>query len=149
MRDFQRGKVYKWEQQFVAPHCNRVIPFNDAQMFVNGIWMALGLIGPPDVDLMPKNATAAFAVGCRQYIKIREQTPAWIIIHELAHTLTMTHEGLEDAAHGPDFVGVYIKLLDKVLGIPATLLMYTLAKSKIEYNLAAQPVFVKEGLKVL
>jgi hypothetical protein len=39
------------------------------------------------------------------------------VLHELAHTCTITVDGDEDG-HGPDFMGVYLQLLDQVGNIP-------------------------------
>jgi hypothetical protein len=140
-RDFQRSRVYAWEREEVAPRTSRLIDFADAQAFVDGVWLALGLLYPPRVDLMDKRATRVLANGCRAGINIREKTPAWIILHELAHTLTMTQDDYSEG-HGPDFMGIYLKLLEKVLNIPLPLLMYSLTQTRIKYNLAAQPRFV-------
>lgn len=129
MRDFQQSKVYAWEQKYIAPISKRVIDFNDARLFVNGVWLSMGLIGPPDIEIMANQATATYAVGCREYIRIRRQTPAWVIIHELGHSLTSD-------GHGPDFVGVYAKMLEKVLNVPLPLSMYTLNLAGVKINLA-------------
>jgi hypothetical protein len=74
-------------------------------------------------------------------LRLRKKTPAWVILHELAHALNGTIEGDTDA-HGPDFVGLYIKLLDKVLDIPLALTMYSLKEAGVKYNLAATPRFL-------
>ena len=142
MRDFQRSKVYAWEQKYVAPMQSATLSIEKAELFVKGVWLSLGLAGPPIVELMPKQATQYFATGCRSRVRLRPVTPTWIVIHELAHALA-------DDRHGANYMGIYIKLLDKVLGIPLPLSMFTLKETKIEYNLAAQPFFVNPGLKIL
>jgi len=139
MKDFQKSKVYRWEREVVAPRALNTVLFEQAQMFVDGVFMAHGLLFPPRAELMPNQATRVFAQANRTVLQIREKTPAWIILHELAHTLTMAHDGPEGDGHGPDFVGMYIKLLDRVLNIPLALTMYTLDKAGIKYNLAIQP----------
>jgi hypothetical protein len=133
MRDFQRQRVYDWERKTIAPLTARKVSFESAQTFVNGVWLKSGWLYPPTVGLMAKHATRVFANGTREHINIRENTPVWVILHELAHTLT------EGDGHGPDFVGMYIKLLDEVLNIPVPMSMYTLTKEKIKFNLSAQP----------
>jgi hypothetical protein len=142
-REYQKSKLYKWEDEVIRPRSPRTIKFEDAQTFVDGVWLCEGLLYPPKVQLMPVQATTIYARGCREYIEIRPVTPAWIIIHELAHTMTMeVYTGGHEAAHGADYLGIYIKLLDKYCGIPLALSMYSLTQTKLKYNLAAQPVFV-------
>jgi hypothetical protein len=131
MRDFQKSKVYAWEKAVVAPRTDLVIPFNRAQQFVDGVWLSLGFQGPPRVSLMAPQAIYAIANGCRHELKIRRETPAWVILHELAHAINQRHDKAPEAsvscdAHGPNFVDIYIKLLDKVLNIPLALTMYSL-----------------------
>lgn len=145
-RDFQKQKVYDWEDKEVRHRTNRVIDFEHAQQFVDGVWLSLGLMYPPKVDLMASHATRIFATGCRGRLQLRMRTPAWIILHELAHALTCTEENT-DEGHGADFVGMYLKLLDKVLNIPLPLLLYSLEKTGIKYNLAVQPKFVNQQQK--
>lgn len=137
-RDSQKSKVYAWENAVIAPLSKGAVPFGQAQAFVDGVWLAHGWLYPPKVSLMPKQATAIMATGCRAEVRIREHTPDWVILHELAHTLTSDHDGRCDM-HGAEFVGVYIKLLERVLNIPTLMTMYTLRQAKVSYNLAAIP----------
>jgi hypothetical protein len=141
MRDFQRQAVYNWEKKYIGPKCNRVLPFAEVQTFVDGIWLFERLLYPPKVRLMPKNATTIYARGCREYIEVQEKTPAWIIVHELAHTMTMDIDKNGDK-HGPDFVGMYIKMLENYCDVPLPYSMYTLSLAKVKYNIGAQPKFV-------
>jgi hypothetical protein len=141
-RDFQKQRVYDWENSIILPLSSRKIYFQHAQAFVDGVWLKHGWLYPPQVILIAKQATKIFAKGSRAQIKIRPVTPAWIILHELAHTLTSTIDGKTDG-HGPDFVGVYIKLLESVLDIPVPMTMFTLTKSNIKFNLGAKPHWEK------
>jgi hypothetical protein len=139
-RDYQKSRLYAWENKVVGPRCPRIIKFRDAQAFVDGIFICEGLVGAPRVALMPKQATRIWATGSRGELRIRPETPAWVIVHELAHAMTMSHDESVEG-HGPDYVGVYIKLLDKYLALPLALTMYSLQFEKIKYNLAAAPRF--------
>ncbi len=53
-------------------------------------------------------------------------------------TLSSTFDGYTDE-HGPDFVGLYIGLLERWLNIPTPLLMFTATKHHVAFNLAAKP----------
>jgi hypothetical protein len=141
-RDFQKQRVYDWENGVIRPISPRNILFKDAQAFVDGVFLKHGWLYPPKVSLIPKQATKVLATGSRSELRLRPVTPAWIIIHELAHTLTSTIDGKTDR-HGPDFVGIYIKLLESVLDIPVPMTMFTLTKSNIKFNLGAKPHWEK------
>lgn len=141
-RDYQRQRVYDWENGVILPFSSQQVLFKDAQAFVDGVWLKHGWLYPPKVTLIAKQAHKIFAKGSRAEIKIRPITPAWIILHELAHTLTSDIDGKTDK-HGPDFVGVYIKLLESVLNIPVPMCMFTLTERNIKFNLGAKPHWEK------
>jgi len=138
MRDYQKAKVYAWEDQVVAPRVSLQIPFERAQQYVDGVWIAHGWQHPPLVGLMAKQNKKHLADGCRTQIRIRDTTPAWLILHELAHTLTCDIDGRSDG-HGPDFVGIYIQLLEDVEKISRLMCVYTLNGAKIDYNMVVKP----------
>jgi hypothetical protein len=140
-RDYQQSRVYAWEHRVVHCRCKRHLDFRDAQGFVDGIFLCEGLFGPPTIGMKPKQATTFIADGCRNVIRIPEEgIKASIMIHELAHAMTMDQNNNGDR-HGPEFVGMYIKLLDKYMGIHLALTMYTLQSEKIDYTLTVQPRF--------
>jgi hypothetical protein len=143
-RDSQKSKVYAWENSVVAPLSKGAVPFDRAQAFVDGVWLTHGWLYPPEVALMPTQAKRVLATGSRAQLRLRPSTPDWVILHELAHTLTSDIDGRNDG-HGAEFVGVYIKLLERVLNIPCLLTMYTLRRDKISYNLAAVPWMMKRS----
>jgi hypothetical protein len=134
MKDYQKSRVYAWEDEFLFKRAPRWITFDNAQCFVDGIFLCEQLVGSPKVELMPKQMKRHLADGSRSKIRVREKTQAWVIIHELAHTLT-------DDAHGPNFMGIYMKLLDKYADVSILTSMYSLKNKKIDYNLSAVPCF--------
>jgi hypothetical protein len=142
-RDVQKSKVYAWENKVIAPRSHVMIKFDVAQQFVDGVWLRNGWLFPPTVGKMAAHAKRVWANGNRTRINIRENTPAWVILHELAHTATGTIHGDSDG-HGADFMGVYLKLLETVLGIPLPLTMYTLNKTGIKYNIGAKPTWLDD-----
>jgi hypothetical protein len=139
MRDFQKSKLYAWENAVVEPRTDLTIPFERAQLFVDGVWLSLGFQGPPRVEMIAPQATVTVAKGCRMAVRIPRVTPAWVILHELAHSINKRHDSAPAASvrcdgHGPKFVGIYIHLLDKVLNIPLCLTMYSLEKHGVSYH---------------
>ena len=131
--DFQMDRVYEWEQKVVAPLSSRLIDFDDAQSFIDGVWLAHGWLYPPQVEKLAYRRRNILAAGCRNEVLLRRKNFAWVILHELAHTLTMDEEYHGDG-HGPEFVGCYIRLLEKVLDIPAVMSIYTLEKEGVEFS---------------
>lgn len=57
-------------------------------------------------------------------------TRTWIILHEMAHALTFGD------GHGPNFVGVYINLVEKYLNIPLAFLHYTANVSNVKFKVS-------------
>lgn len=142
-RDYQKSKVYAWENQHIANYGGspRIIGFEEAQRFVDGVWLANGWLYPPRIHYR-KATKNIWANAHRGIVNMPDQLPAWVLLHEISHSLTTTSEGDTCDYHGANFVGVYIKLLDKILNIPLPYIMYTLAKAGVEYNLGAKPVFL-------
>ena len=122
--DYQQQTVYAWENAILPKRTTARMPFDRAQLFVDGVWLSLGKLGPPRVEKISARCHTVFARGCRPYIEIPDNCPAWVVLHELAHSLTMDHDGSGDA-HGRQFVAAYMRLLDKVLNIPLCLLIYS------------------------
>lgn len=142
-RDEQVSKVYAWEDTFVYPLNKWSIAYKDAQTFVDLLWAQEGLMYPPAIVPMPKQNRTAEAKADRGRIFIQEKVRAITLIHELAHSMTATEcsydIGSHSDRHNADFMGIYLKLLEKYLNIS---LLYTQAKLQgtgIKYNLAATP----------
>ncbi len=143
MRDYQRQRVYDWEDQHVRPKDKTVIPFDQAQMMVNYIWAGEGLRFPPRVLEMPKQNRAAEAKANRSDVWVKpEGIASWILLHELAHSLTTSTFDEYSDRHGPEFVGVYMRLLEKHIRIPLQLLMFTAQKEKVDFDIQAKYAFV-------
>ena len=139
MRDLQRSRVYAWEDAVVAPRGSSAVPYEKAQLLVDGVWLGEQLLYPPKIEPMPRQARRTWATGSRTTIRLPKDrsTPTYVILHEVAHALSSTVDGDTDA-HGPNFVGLYMGLLDRWLGVPTPLLMFTARQHGVDFNLAAQ-----------
>src|SRR5215211_5772365 len=71
MRDPQRSRVYAWEEAVVAPRDPSAVPYKQAQMLVDGVWLAEQLLYPPRVAPMPRQARRTWATGSRTTIRQR------------------------------------------------------------------------------
>ena len=142
MRDFQKQRVYDWERLAVQPKDKSLVPYSNLQTITNYIWEREALVYPPMVTAMPKQNRNAWAKANRTHVYAPEAgLPTWVLIHELAHSLTCTVEGHSER-HGPEFVGMYMRLLEKHLGIPMPLLMYTANANGVQFNINARVAFL-------
>ena len=140
-RDRQRSKVYAWEERFVAPFDPSTIVFAQAQDMVDAIWTEMGLHFPPKVEPLPRQARSTMADADRLTIRLADTCPAWWLLHELAHSLTSTHEGRSDG-HGAKFMGLYVQLLTRYLRLPMDARLASVHAAGIEIDRQAAPVFL-------
>ena len=143
-RDRQRARLYAWEDTAVAPRDPSLVAFAQAQGMVDAIWSEMDLRYPPKVERLPTQATARHADATRLILRLPEQLPSWILLHELAHAMTSTHDGGSDG-HGPLFVGLYVDLLIRYLRLDRTVLLDSLERTRITINLTAKPIFLNDA----
>ena len=139
-RDGQRARVYAWEDRVVAPGDPTHVAFAAAQGMVDAIWSEMGLLYPPRVERLPAQARCRVADANRLRIRLPAATPSWCLLHELAHAMTSTQEGVSDG-HGPVFMGVYLQLLARYLRLDPAKLGASLAAARIQVRPGATPVF--------
>jgi hypothetical protein len=133
MKDYQRQRLYRWEDAHVRPNCPAMVAFANGQQYVDGVWLANGWTRPPRVVPMPRRKKSAVAMANHGEIYLPRQIAGWIILHELAHALT-------DDKHGPNFVGMYIDLLERVEKLSRLVTMFTLKQARVDFNLGVQPL---------
>ena len=125
----------------MAPSDPTILSFPDAQAVVDAIWSDMGLRYPPAVGRLAPQATATLARADRLSIWLVERTPSWFVLHELSHAMTSQADGRSDG-HGPVFMGVYVRLLERYLRLDPRVLMDSLQDAGIAIARNAQPVFV-------
>ncbi len=126
----------------MAPFGGAKIGFAGAQGMVDAIWADLGLKYPPAVERLPRQARRIVASANRLSLYLPEETPDWCLLHELAHALSTTADGVSDG-HGTVFMGLYVKLLARYLRLPEAKLLASLHEAGIKVNPDARPVFVE------
>ncbi len=82
-RDWQRSRVYAWENRVIAAHDPSFVSFSAAQGMVNAIWSEMGLSYPPKVESLPKHAKATVATATRLCIRLPNRLPSWCLLHEM------------------------------------------------------------------
>ena len=140
-RDCQRGRVYAWEKRVIAPRDRSLVPFASAQGMVDAIWAEQGLRFPPKVERLPRTARTTLADASRLCIRLPERAPSWCILHELAHAMTTTHDGVSDG-HGAMFMGLYVRMLERYMRLDRPALLHSLGQAGIAVVPEAMPVFV-------
>lgn len=133
-RDFQRGRVYRWEGEHVLPHDREILSLAECTRLVEVAyrWAEADRTGladwrPPCVQ---DGRGRRHACGSRQAIKL----PRWartrpVVLHECAH-------GMADDQHGPRFVARYVELLERFLGLDRSMLHASLARHRVRIAIA-------------
>lgn len=126
LRDFQKQRVYDWEDRHIAPRDLTPVPFDQIPHIVHHCWPGPY---PPKVEALHKLSRME-GTGHRLRLRFPTDRPTktWIILHEMAHALTFGD------GHGPNFVGAYIHLVEKYLNIPIAFLHYTAKASNVKFN---------------
>jgi hypothetical protein len=140
-RDSQRSAVYSWENLNVAPHDRTVVPFAQIEAIVRYVWEREGLEYPPQVLPLPRQKHKG-GDATRTTVRFGKSTYTWIILHELAHSMTSTVDSRSNV-HGALFMGIYCKLLTRYLNIDLDMLMKTAEAANLQVQLEAIPVFLE------
>jgi hypothetical protein len=142
-RDYQQSAVYRWEDMVIARLDRSQVKFKDIQPLVNYVWQQEGLLYPPKVVPFHKNMKRLAGTGSRTQLQFpaAETTPTWIILHEIAHSMTSNFEGLSHM-HNENYVGVYMKLVAMYLRADLMMLEHTAIQMGVKYNLNAKPSFI-------
>ncbi len=140
-RDGQKARGYAWENTVIASSDRSVVPFSAAQGMVDAIWSELGVHYPPKVERLLRQSRRLQADGSRLRLRLPQTIPSWLLLHELAHALSSAQDGVSDG-HGPDFMGLYVQLLDRYLRLPAAELIRSAAAARIAIHPDARPMFL-------
>lgn len=135
MRDFQRQKVYDWENEFVRPKMPTTRTSIEKLSIINDfMWNAMGFENAPRVIFNPLYEVKS--TGSRYEIKLsKHQHDEFTLTHELAHSMNlMEHRDVYDH-HGPNYVADYCTLLRRFYGFDYHYLVGTLSRNKIKINL--------------
>lgn len=141
MRDFQKQRVYDWEDKYVGTeYGGDRVEFDNIQSIIDHVWKEMGLEYPPIAIMFRKNAKK-LGTSNRTHILFPQHASTWIILHEMAHSMTSDHELGSSDRHGPRFVGVYMKLLEKFMNIPSSYLWWSATESGVKFDRFAKPVY--------
>lgn len=134
--DYQRSRVYAWEDRQVHPKDTGTVPFDQAQGIVDYVWAQAGLSYPPKTRELGRNARCTKANANRLTIRIPAKgISTTILLHEIAHSMTTDAASDRTHAHRPRFVGVFMKLLcDLIPTFNLDELMASARKEGVEFT---------------
>jgi hypothetical protein len=147
--DFQRQRVYNWENKNVHDRPQKLFDFPEIQKYVNFVWHDMGLVHPPKV--VPMNTRVTRWAGTANRIEIdlpeKEKSTQGTILHEIAHSMTSGVGGLTHQ-HDSRYVGVYMELLIKYMGFDRFFLWYSAEKEKVQFEKFSKPAIVNSDCTV-
>jgi hypothetical protein len=108
---------------------------------VDAIWSDMDIQYPPAVERLPRHASATIARANRLSLFLSDLTPAWCLLHEIAHAMTTTADGPSDG-HGPIFMEIYLRLLVRYLRFDEMEMRRLLQDAGINVARNARPVFL-------
>ena len=129
VRDFQRSRVYSWERANVLPLSSDPLTLAQCEALVDRVYRACERPDPANHEWSPPRVTDGrgrrHAAGSREVIKL----PRWartrpIVLHECAH-------GMASDGHGPEFVAVYLDLLEHFASFERSYLERTLTEARV------------------
>ncbi len=129
VRDYQRTKVYKWEEYCIFPG-HREFTWIGCQRFFRRVWNAVGN-GRDLVLTNQRQFCNAISLNGMIHLPRRETDfyyRAPIILHEIAHELTPNQQ------HNARFVGTYMALCERFLGISQEYLKTSITPYGIEFS---------------
>jgi hypothetical protein len=135
MRDFQKSKVYKWENKFVKPRFNttkRDVSY--LEIIRDYIWSGIGMCNPPKLYI--DNMYKTKSTGNRYEIRFEpSMTNEFILVHEMAHSLNLREDDKEGFdIHGPNYVADYGALLVKFYKFDPFYLLHSMEEGKVRVN---------------
>lgn len=141
MRDFQRQRVYNWQDQYIK-YEGRSFTFDQLQAIVNQIWVDFHLLYPPKVVPLHKNSKN-LGMADRNKIFFPEEgiTTEATVLHEVAHSMLDLGE-LGGHQHNEFFVGLFMELLETYLGYEKLILFYTANKANVKFELNVKPIII-------
>jgi hypothetical protein len=136
--DRQKQLVYDWENGVVSPLDKTKVNFDNIKTLVDYVWQNEGLEYPPLVEKLPPQTKRICGDATRTKIRFGDTTYTWIILHELAHAMSATHD-CKSNLHGALFMGLYLRLLLNYLCVG---LIDSAIASGIVITVDAKPVFL-------
>jgi len=148
-RDSQRDKVYQWENRFFNPYLSEHLTPDQALEFVRWLCQITGERMVPKVTF-PEDERAICAMKGQTHMQIPPSMRRRdCLIHEFAHYVVGRHDWLlkrRSAAHGPEFVGYFMVLLEKIGGIDMRAMQEHAVTKRVKFVLPERGDWTKRFL---
>ena len=133
IKDRQADKAYEWEDSFLlwaGAHLNE----KQARGLIEAACREYG-IPPPYVKVYKSNYGCSIYDPNMHVIKLRPRhLNAGVVLHETAHAITDTILGQGLEPHGPEWLGVYMVLLEDFRIMPRAALHASAKKEGLKYK---------------
>lgn len=135
MQDYQRQKVYDWENKNIRPLVShKIVSIDYLRAIVNYMWEKVGMEFPPKVEI--NHMYKKKSTGNRYELLLAEHmTTEFITVHELAHALNCREDYDHYDMHGPNYVAGYCFLLTHFYKINEHMILATLKEAGVKINL--------------
>jgi hypothetical protein len=136
IRDFQRSKLYKWEQKLFTKYGMFKSKLEERQVVLFISKVLLDENKPSIPIYFKKGGSACYFSYAHDDISLNF-TSSWglnkiVLLHEVSHYLVFLDK-IEEGGHSEHFVGKYIYLLSKYLKIDKETLWLSAEKNKIKF----------------
>lgn len=143
MTDYQREKVYRWDSKFINPKIKGgVLPETQMQAIVNYIWSDMGFMNPPKVKV--NKAYKVKSTGGRYEILMHTMANERVLVHELAHSVSLKEDQETFDHHGPMYVGIYGALLCRYYGFDPMEIIWSTKTANVDIDLSLLYEFMKK-----
>ena len=110
--DYQRKRVYRWEEDNVFPFDDRCLSWDNCERFFNRVWKNAGTESEAKL-VKSKRFTRPMAFSDQVFLPVCDKK-SWtrpVLLHEISHLLEFPFQ------HGPRFVSRYMDLCVEFLGM--------------------------------
>jgi putative metallohydrolase (TIGR04338 family) len=143
-RDAQRQRLYDWEHVFIRPRDTTARSLDECQRWVDRLRADAGLRRPIVVGDGRGSKRARWIPADR-----RIELPLWarrkyVVLHEMAHAICDERNGQTEsretiAAHGAEFLRIYVDLLAEYLGLDRGFLEESVSEVKLRIAAPRDP----------
>ena len=143
VRDSQRKKVYRWQNYYLFNCDTEHLALNTCNFIAENIFNAFGFNNKIPPILHSNSLKRCYFSSNKNIIRLMEEGRNRIILtHELAHALNrklnyklFKNKDKNIMSHGPEFIGIWMLLLNKWCNIPIKDLCRTADYEGVKYIL--------------
>lgn len=134
MKDPQQQRVYAWETDF-ADWNRETLTLQECRAVVAWACSKYGVKTPTVGQHTGKNWSYAIERGGRVYVSfMHEQKNPAVALHEAAHVIADAIFGTTAQAHGPEWLGIYLWLLEGYRLVPRSALWASARAKRLRWT---------------